>query len=1385
MKPLFNKWLSKYKATVALLCLVISTQTPLFSQETSLPKYKFETLKNSSTQRAVSSISQDEQGFIWMGTNGLGLNKYNGIDYVSYQFSKSDSTSIRNSLIYKTFVDSKNRLWVGSAAGLDLYNRELDNFIHITLLKGNPSINISVHAITEDKDGSIIIGTHQQGLFRLDPESLNVEVIPIIGVGYIDGLLINAIVHFDRRIIIGSNHGLLALVGSEGEMANTLYFKTQRENISVNAPIETLNVDSKGTLWLGTINRGIIKIDGNQKGRYQIEYFKITSKRIMSILETPRNTILCGSENEGMFEISRNGKIIHHYVNAKFEEGTIKSNSVWELFLDKQQRIWISYYNNGVGVYDKFYDKFFDIESKKNFVHSLQSSSVSGIIEDDQNRLWFGLDGGGIDVYDLNKKTFTHLLDKDNGIASGLKAADVQTLFKDSKGNIWAGTWNSGIFLLEKGRRDFINYSTETTKGELETNRILCFSEDSNGHIWIGTYSGGIYYFEPKNKTFKSFTHPLFERYKISYSDVRSIYVDSEDTIWIGGNAGLFKLRKEENNYYIESLADRLHGTKDTNYTGLILQIYEDSSKNIWIGTDGTGLYKYDMQEDVFTNINPNGFNKVTVSSIIEDDQKNIWVAGNNGISKKEQQKNRVTNYSVNDGLLTNDFNINSAFKNEKGTLFFGSYEGVNFFNPIDLSKNTNFSTVYLSDFKIFNESAVPREEGSPLQKVISQTKNVTLNHDQSVFTIDFAPIDFTRPEKIQFAFYLDGFEKNWNYVQHSRSATYTNLPAGEYLFKVKAANSDGVWNKDLTTLGIKILRPWWLTNFAIFCYFLLFLTAGYFVFQFVDSRLKNKRLILQERQKYAQEEALNTKKIQFFTNISHEFRTPLTLILSPLEDILNEAKLPENVTKKHNIIHKNALRLKRLIDELMDFRKLQFNEIPLKISHFNISVLLEDIISHFKEEAEQRNIVLSLDRSNNAKMVWADSNKIEKIIFNLLSNAFKSTPTNGIITLTLGIVKDYHFNLNAANLQDDALEISIEDTGKGIEAEELKYIFNRFYQIKELNEQYYGGTGIGLELVRSFVNLHKGEIQVESEIGVGTKFKILIPLTANRNDNNKVIESIKVEALQNSTEENPSLSMDRFVNSGKRQKKSILLVEDNVELSTYIKEELKKDYKVIVADNGKKGLQLAYKNVPDLIITDVIMPIMDGVDFCEEVKTDIRTSHIPVLMLTAKASSDDWVKGLDSGADVYMTKPFDLKIMRSHIKQLIHNRSILYAKYLGESNYEILESENNSIDQQFLLNVIAHIKKNIGEPDLNVEKLASEFYLSRSQLYRKVKALTGVTANELIRKIRLEKAKELIEETENSIGAICDYVGFSSPSYFSKCFKEHFGVLPTDLKNE
>ena len=670
------------------------------------------------------------------------------------------------------------------------------------------------------------------------------------------------------------------------------------------------------------------------------------------------------------------------------------------------------------------------------------------------------------------------------------------------------------------------------------------------------------------------------------------------------------------------------------------------------------------------------------------------------------------------------------------------------------------------------------------MDKVIGQTDKLTLAHKQSVFTIEYAAINFTRPKKNQYAYILEGFDDAWNYVGQTRSATYTNLSPGDYTFKVKAANNDGVWNENPKTLSITILSPWWATNLALMSYILAILLVSYFLARFISQRIREKRAVEAERERRTQEEALNDKKIQFFTNISHEFRTPLTLILNPLEDVLSDSrhKLSRITHEKLRTIHKNTSRLKRLIDELMDFRKLEINKFSAKASELEAISFVTDIAGHFEEEAALRNIILMVESDDDRIALWSDPSLLEKVIFNILSNAFKITPDNGFITV--GVFRcgqDIVFPLIDDQKRIQALEIYIEDTGHGIKKEELEKIFERFYQVKEMNSQYYGGTGIGLEMVKSFVDLLKGKVIVESEVGVGTKFRIFLPLGNKHFKDNELLFSPDTE---NNVEVLPvpehTIELG-YTSAGSNR--TLLIVEDNAELRTYLKNELESEYAIFEAVNGVQGLEIAFKRPPDLIITDVVMSEMDGFEFCTRIRQDLKTSHIPVLMLTAKAMTDDWVKGIDSGADIYLRKPFEMKVLRAQLRQIIQSRQVLFNKYLSNSDNFKIPDNTSSLDKNFMTQVLHYITKNIADENLNVESLAEELHLSRSQLYRKIKAMTGLTVTEFLRQIRLEHAKRFIENGTESISEVCYKVGFSSPSYFTKCFKAQFGVLPTELK--
>jgi signal transduction histidine kinase/ligand-binding sensor domain-containing protein/DNA-binding response OmpR family regulator len=1372
--------------------LFISISNCLLSQN-KFENFQFLGIKEEISKRAVSAIVQDPHGFMWIGTNGAGLYKYDGVNYISYEYDWKKSNSINSNLIYTIYVDTHNRIWVGTDEGLCLYNRNFDKFFSINLKKAfgtRQKSAISVKSIIEDNSGNLLLGTYGNGLLILKLKTLEVTSVKS-DLNFNNDYLINCFAKSKKgEIYLGTSFGLKEFDAKTNKV-NQVVLNSNNSKKIIPQSIESLLIDKNDDVWLGTIFDGLIKIS-RIDNLLIMNSFSISNKRIMSMIDIGNNTIFCATENDGLILIDNNGNLLKKYVNSKFDSNSLSSNSIWSLYLDKDNRVWLGYYNKGVGVLDKLYKKFNVIESLVSNANSLQTSSVTGIVKDNKGKLWISMDGGGVDIYDSINKDFKHINSFDKKHYSGINTNDIQTVFIDSKQNIWLGSWNGGIYFLKSGTKNFINFNSTNTKG-LYSNRILSFSEDSKGIIWIGTFLKGLHYYDPRKNEFQWCNSKPFLDHFLNISNIRKVLVDSDDTVWVGTTNGLYKvITNKDMTFSVFSMKDKMSkNSKEHKSIHSILSLYESKNKTIWIGTDGAGLFSYNQnnkQYKWYNNIN--GLNEKSVSSIIEYKDESIWISGRYGITKLELGLNKATNFTTEDGLLVNDFNYNSVLK-DGDNLYFGSYEGINYFNPNQISKTEKEPLLYLSDFKLFNKSVSPNDKKSPLSKVISETNSITLNHAQSVFSIEYVGINYTYPGKNEYAYYLEGFENNWNYVGNKRSATYTNLESGDYVFKVKSSDRGGYWNKKPLELYIKILPPWWKTNLAYFSYLFLLIFSVIYLNRFYQNRFKEKQSIKFEREKAIQIEKLNNKKLQFFTNISHEFRTPLTLIINPLEDIIKNKSdaLPVDIVNKLEIIHKSSDRLSRLINELMDFNKLQFNQVLLHAQQIEVISFTKDIVSYFDEEASSRRINLSLESNTEKLLDWLDPKMYEKIIFNIVSNAFKVTADEGSIKIQINAQQKLaYLPLADINKKIESFEISVEDTGAGLDKKDISKIFDRFYQVNNLNKAYYGSTGIGLEVVRGFVELHKGKIEVESELGVGTKFTVTFPLGKDFFNENEILneeyqlklsKKAKLEHHFNSSQ--TGIDHDEIV---QERIHTILIVEDNTELRDYLKNELKKYYKVITAENGKKGFELALQKLPDLILTDVIMPVMNGLEMCKNIKGDLKTSHIPLLMLSAKAMIQDKLEGIDSGADIYLSKPFDMDILKSSLAQLITSRQLMFNKFYNGITKNAKE-KTTTLDNDFIQKALKFINENMSESDLSVEVLASKVFLSRSQLYRKLKTLTGVSVNEFIRNVRLEKAKQLIEVGNNNINEISYKVGFNSPSYFTKCYKAKYAHLPTQINEE
>ena len=1360
------------KICYLLLCLAF-VKNLVFAQE---QPFLFVKTNEDIGKRAITCIVNDSINQLWIGTYGGGLKKYNGVDVETFKHDVNTSSGLSSSEIYDLLLGKDNAVWIAANNGLNLYNQKNDTFTHF-----NPKNEIlPVHALAMLDDTHIILGTHRKGVYVFNTFTKEFQKAALD----IDqnGLQVNALaVDQLKRIWVGTNMGVMQL-SFTGLRLTKISDRVVKNEALLSDEILSLESDAFGNIWAGTVKNGVLKISMKDVNYLDVDHFPISEKRIFSIKKYTNGMMLCGTENDGLFVLTSKGEVSDRYVKKRGDSFSIHSNSVWAIHSDTNNRIWLGYYDQGIDKYDPYHFKFAFLQNDIAKDVMPFPLSVSSIAKDKFGRLWFSCIDKGVYVYNPNDKSYTHLNNPTNSIAKGLNSLDIPSLFIDSNQNVWVASWYNGIYLLKYGAKRFINISTKSFPKTLKSNRIVSFSEDSKGVIWIGTFLGGLLSYNTKTNALKHYDGEAFENAELHNGNIRKVIVDKNDNIWLGTRKGIYRYNQKYNS--VTSFNDKIKATSNGAFSDFIVfSLYEDANKNIWIGSDGYGLFSYSFSDDQFTWYGEgSNLRNMSINSITQSFDGLYWLGTDDGLIRYDNNDKTFRVFDSNDGLLSMKIN-RSAFLTDGNTLYLGTSEGINFFDFDKINSNKNVPKILFQQLKIGNKRVSVSEIGS-LKKTIQFSDSIFLNYNQSSFSIDYIGVNQTRGEKNNYAYMLEGLEKDWNYVDKLRTATYTNIKPGKYTFKLKASNNDGVWTAKSKNVFIKVTPPWWLTIGAKISYAIIILSLSFYISRLIRLRVLERRKAEVERNQREQTEELHLKKMQFFTNISHEFRTPLTLILNPLESLLSspdEVTLPDEVRAKHRIIHRNTKRMKRLIDELMDFRKMQFGKIQLLVKKIDVASVIKNVISYYEEEALYRNIDLKLKPLEQDEIfMWADASMTEKIVFNLISNAFKATKEGGAITVEMHHHKDgVVFPLLENSWPQAALEISIKDSGIGIKKENIHNIFERFYQDKDNNEQYFGGTGIGLEVVRKLVTYHKGKIEVESEENRGTKFKLFFPLDNTHFEENQFANYGISQKKTTRPKHIEQITADENNNNADKSN-SILVVEDNLELREYLKLELKGMYRIYEASNGLVGFEMVKKHNPDLIIADVMMPEMDGIEMCEKLKSDKDTNNIPVIMLTAKVAEKERIEGIDAGADVYLKKPFSVNLLKSHIRQLIKSKNAFYESYFKSFDMDF-ESVGN--DNKILADVIGVIGNNLSKEDLCVQDIANELGLSRSKLYRKIKSLTGISANEIIRKTRLEKAKEFLVMTDMTIGEICYKVGFASPSYFTKRFKEHTGTIPKDYR--
>ncbi len=987
----------------------------------------------------------------------------------------------------------------------------------------------------------------------------------------------------------------------------------------------------------------------------------------------------------------------------------------------------------------------------------LNSPEIWSLLEDSRERLWIGTEDGGVNILDRQDGRFSYL----TIASSGLKSNNIKSFCEDSRGDIWIGSYLGGLYRSPKGRGALIHYIHNTEDpGSLCNNNVWSIFEDSRKRLWIGT-SEGVDMWNPESGNFIHYSDSLrmgTVQYIMENSRGNMIFASEEDPLIVYDvNRNLLS----EHPYYTRG-------------------IHEDDAGNFWLGSVGGGLFKLDREFRQLENFTrKDGLCDNTVYGILEDNSGYLWISTLNGLSRFDPREESFWNFDKQDGLRNNKFNYNAFCKTRMGEMVFGGIHGFDIFHPDQIRRNAYIPPLVFTNLKINNEVVTIGDAiaGSVvLQKQLDKTDELFLTHRHSIVSLEYAALNYASSQDNQYAYYLEGFEESWHEIGNQRSITYTRLQPGRYTLHLKGSNNDRVWNEVERSLAIYVKPPmiqtWWFKTLLL----LAILTIVFFVVYFMVTREKLKNQIALERLKAKKIHELDLMKFKLFTNISHELRTPLTLILSPLERMLSGEVKQEEYGNHLKLMKRNGKRMLSLINQLMDFRKLEAGKLKLDYTYGNIVPFLKEMVNSYNDLAQERKIELGFESVMDQINLWYDPEKIEMVMYNLLSNAFKFTPENGLVSIRVSLIM-----AGRSKKQEKYVQVIVEDSGLGIPKSQVKKIFDRFYQNDQHKPFQSSGTGIGLALSRDLVKLHRGKILVDSEEGKGSRFEILLPYSVDKPGNEK-------PADRAASGSNASLSVGSLEEKVQGEESAdgkpiLLIIEDNRELLDYIRSFLSDEYKIVEAYDGKMGWEKVLEIIPDLIITDIMMPETDGKELTRRIKNDERTSHIPVVILTALASKEHEKEGFLAGANAYVSKPFDPEVLRIRLQQILKERKKLKERYMEFLQTGKADTISESPDDKFIRKALEVVNKHLDNQDFDTEVFSREIGISRTQLYRKFNSVLNITINDFIKQLRLKKAAELLLQGEYNVSEVAYKVGFKEVSYFRKCFKIQYKYSPSEYK--
>jgi ligand-binding sensor domain-containing protein/signal transduction histidine kinase/DNA-binding response OmpR family regulator len=1339
-------------------------------------------------QQDVKAITQDSHGFIWFASNS-GLFRFDGLNLKKYSLQTLNST--HSPKVKSLHIDSNNTLWVGTNKRLLTYNENTETFHQVKLT--NNSSSFAILNLLEDKQNNIWVGTRDNGLFKIKQSPTN-----------------NTISHFHKTANSPfkiSNNQIRSLyqttddklwIGTKNGLSSYSFTHKRITNHKVNIPshpkkkltvYSVLELDNR--LLLGS-DVGLISFNENTSIGSLYSSDKLLASSIYSVRYSHNQDLIIGSKRNGLMIIDPKTKNIIKFNKSKNKNSKLNSNMVYTSFSDNTGNIWLG---TRVGINKLTYtDSSIDLyRAKDNSSQCLASSENHAIFLDSQNNLWLGAKGQGLNFIDQTNKT-CKLFNRNNINLPNITFQLIIDIKEDLNGNIWIASFNEGLIKYNPKTEKFSQLSfSDVEKNQIvQRGKIMDIFIDRNNHLWLGMTNYGLVGYDQKNHVLELFGKNLQHK-KLSVKNIEHI----DNTLWLGtAFAGLISYNVETGQFKsFLSDNDSLH----------IVATALDNQQNIWIGTRDSGIIKFTPTTGEYINYQAkDSLANNNIFDIQVDNNNNIWIGTYNGLSIFNQSTLSFTNYYEKDGMQSNDSSLGSFFDAKTGNLWLGGMNGINRINTNTLGKKDDSSSLYLTSLKINGEkvSVSHNKKISPLKENIISAQQLMLTHKENNFAFSFANINYQNTDKLSYQYRLAGYD-HWSDVpRENLTANYTNIPAGEYQFQVRVTNNNGQWNGAQTSISILILPPWWLTTLALIIYSLLIIISIYLVIHFRTRVLINKaneleRSVQRRTIELAQEkdkvEQLLKQKNEEFANLSHEFRTPLTLILGTSSQLLNSS-MADNQLNRIEVIKRNGYRLLRMVDQILNIEAFRVKAISQK-SLQNTGNIIKQLVDAFTDLALEKGIKLQIVNIEDIDFELVDD-ALEKIVVNLLSNAIKYTHNGGSITL------------ETKRTLNNELYIQIVDTGIGIPRDQLDSVFEKYKRVLSKESEQITGAGIGLALIKELIISHSGSITLTSELGSGTTITVLLPIInegKEKQQSNAILKNVQIDnivamelmSLTQQTALSPIKHSANFSSTAQEEKVKILIIEDNHDMNQYMVDCLADDYIVLSAYDGLEGVNLAIQEVPDLIISDIMMPILDGYQATQKIRANPITDHIPIILLTSRHDLESKLKGWHHHVDEYLTKPFNVEELRLRIESLLAIRNILKNK----KNQKAVKSAH--IEQNLLEKLIdAAAIEQISKQDIFIEKLnevlekkytdtsitvntvAKAMAMSERQLFRKLKSILGATPTDYLRRFRLEKACLLLAQGKSAVNTTFD-TGFSSQSYFSKCFKSEYGCTPSDFQKQ